>query len=273
MVLTRNPFTQKQIRNFAVLGIIIVAAGYVTMKVQNSSASQREKVLVSSPTPAPEVEISTEPSPTTTPVIQPTRSQKITPAVKKPTSQATGETVLFVTAVKENNEPVENAHIILRNAGDLSFVAEGYTDRYGNYGFGKLIPGSYRIEGGIGTDLSFRKTVTATQGETTAVTLELLYQTGGKITGTVAFADGNPIGGAKLRASKGGLCPGFGGGDVETDSNGHYELPVAAPGEYCIVVSQMNWSGVNTSDSEQFTKRVSVDPNASVGANFSIPRK
>jgi hypothetical protein len=194
--------------------------------------------------------------------------------VKKPTVTASGETILSVTAVKENNQPVENAHLLLRRATDLSFVAEGYTDQYGHFGFGQLSPGTYSIEAGIGSDLSFRKTVTATSRETTAVIIELLYNTGGKITGTVAFSDGNPIGGAKLRASKGGLCPAFGhGGDAETDSSGRYELPVASPGEYCIVVSQMNWSGVNTSDSEQFTRRVYVDPNASVTANFSIPRK
>lgn len=229
-------------------------------QAESMDSSKPEDVLPSStPTvavlPPPQIRLSGSPAPT-----------------KKPTTS--GETTLLVTAVKEGGQPVENAHLILRNAEDLSFIGEGYTDRYGNFGFGKLTATSYRIQAGLGNDLSFQKTASVTLGQANTATVELLYNTGGKITGSVRFSDGSPIAGVELKAKKGELCPGFNqSGDAKTDDSGRYELSVSGPGDYCVAVTKMNWGSVNTSNSNDFTKGVHIDAGGSAGADFSLPRK
>lgn len=179
----------------------------------------------------------------------------------------------MVTALKEGGQPVENAHIILRNVEDLSFVGEGYTDRYGNFGFGKLASTSYRIEAGLGNDLSFQRTVIVVLGQSNTATIELLYNTQVTIYGHVRFIDGVPIGGVQLRATKGGLCSALGQGDVTTDGEGKYELQVVGPGEYCISITKMDWNGVNTSNIGDFQKGARIDSASGVTVDFSLSRK
>ena len=151
------------------------------------------------------------------------------------------EGVITGEVTTSNGTPVANAEIYVSGPSH----GNTYTDENGNYRLGGLLAGSYILDVNppYGSDLIRNSMAVSVDLEET-VTIDIILQKGGVVTGEVTTSNGTPVANAEIYVS------GPSHGNTYTDENGNYRLKGLSAGNYTIYAyppygSDLAWNYTN----------------------------
>jgi S-layer protein (TIGR01567 family) len=192
--------------------IILQTGGMIIGNVTTLNGTPLENAYVSilPSMPPPPIPIPTSPIPIPTP----------TPKIPIPTTIVTGQKQVL------NGAPDANTSVYASSPG------YAYTDPTGRYRLEGLSSGNYiiRVDPPYGSNLIINSTIVHVSTDET-VTVDIILQTGGIITGIITTSNGTPLANAYVSVSG----PGY--GSASTDINGNYTMSGLPAGNYFVSVS------------------------------------